>query len=309
MKIRKFLGAMVSLVFIATLFCFTASAEISRNIDLVGCSYTYTYLYTTGGITRNTGSIPQPNTVGNSFVYVSSSNVSSVTLVVNLSSPIVLSSDSDYQLKLSLGAASGSSAILGIKIHFMNNGSIVSTFTPSTFSSAACNATITSDYFLGVSSFDAIQYVFTFNGYVGSVWIGSSPVFSEITGTDKIIDNQNKNSQEIQDKIDENFDKILDGDGTELAPDSNKEMDALGGQMSDLESGALGGKSDEEIEKEVDNALSFDMDSIDKNTSQKMAKMFDGLLIVFGVDYQSLLMLALSLGLAAFIIGRRYKGS
>ena len=38
-----------------------------------------------------------------------------------------------------------------------------------------------------------------------------------------------------------------------------------------------------------------------------MSGLFDGLLVVFGVDYQSLLMLALSLGLAAFIIGRRYK--
>lgn len=114
-------------------------------------------------------------------------------------------------------------------------------------------------------------------------------------------------ADKIGDKIDENTDKFINGNGTELAPDHNKDMDDKSNQMKDLENGALGGKTDEQIQQEVDNALSFDTGSLDGNASQKMSGLFDGLLVVFGVDYQSLLMLALSLGLAAFIIGRRYK--
>ena len=103
------------------------------------------------------------------------------------------------------------------------------------------------------------------------------------------------------------IDAIVGGDGTPLAPEHNKDMDNKGNEMSGLENDALGGKSDEQIQQEVDSALSFDVDSLDSNATGSLATYFDGLLVVFGADYQSLLMLALSLGLAAFIIGRRYK--
>ena len=109
------------------------------------------------------------------------------------------------------------------------------------------------------------------------------------------------------DSSDQIINGIVGGDGTPLSPDRGSELDQSSDEMTDLENGALGGKSDEQIQQEVDNALSFDVDSLDSNATGSLATYFDGLLVVFGADYQSLLMLALSLGLAAFIIGRRYK--
>lgn len=102
-------------------------------------------------------------------------------------------------------------------------------------------------------------------------------------------------------------DFLGNGDGTPLAPDHNEDLDNAGQQMEDLENEALGGKSDEQIQQEVDQALDFEMGSLDQDAQQGISGFFDGLLDVFGPDYQALLMLALSLGLAAFIIGRRYK--
>ena len=104
-------------------------------------------------------------------------------------------------------------------------------------------------------------------------------------------------------------DPLIDGDGTPLAPNYNEDLNNVGDQMNELEDEALGGKSDEEIQQEVDNALSFDTDTLDKNAAKSMSDFFDDLLNVFGADYQALLMLALSLALAAFIIGRRYRSS
>ena len=103
------------------------------------------------------------------------------------------------------------------------------------------------------------------------------------------------------------YDALIDGDGTPLAPDKNKDLDNTGEQMGSLENDALGGKSDEEIANDVNSALSFDVGSLDSDAQAGVSGFFDGLLVVFGADYQALMMLALSLGLAAFIIGRRYK--
>ena len=103
------------------------------------------------------------------------------------------------------------------------------------------------------------------------------------------------------------YDALIDGDGTPLAPDKNKDLDNTGEQMGNLENDALGGKSDEEIANDVNSALSFDVGALDSNAQAGVSGFFDGLLVVFGADYQALMMLALSLGLAAFIIGRRYK--
>ncbi len=98
---------------------------------------------------------------------------------------------------------------------------------------------------------------------------------------------------------------IVDGNGTPLVPDPGSD-DAMG-EIEDAEDAALGGKTDEEIQQDVNNALSFDVNTLDQNAAVAMAGYFDNLLSHFGVDYQALLLLSLSLGLAAFIIGRRYK--
>lgn len=134
-------------------------------------------------------------------------------------------------------------------------------------------------------------------------------VFTDITVTysqseqgliDGIVDG-------IGDKLDENTDKFINGDGTPLAPNVDQDLDNKSDEMGQLENEALGGKSDEEIQQEVDNALSFDVGSLDSSATGSMSGFFDDLLGVFGADYQALLMLALSLGLAAFILGRRYS--
>lgn len=102
-------------------------------------------------------------------------------------------------------------------------------------------------------------------------------------------------------------DQLINGDGTPLAPNVDQDLDNKSDEMGQLENEALGGKSDEEIQQEVDNALSFDVGSLDSSATGSMSGFFDDLLGVFGADYQALLMLALSLGLAAFILGRRYS--
>lgn len=111
----------------------------------------------------------------------------------------------------------------------------------------------------------------------------------------------------IGDKLDENTDKFIEGDGTPLSPSVDQGLNDKSDQMGQLEDEALGGKSDEEIQQEVDNALSFDIGSLDSSATGTMSGFFDDLLDVFGADYQALLMLALTLGLAAFILGRRYS--
>lgn len=103
------------------------------------------------------------------------------------------------------------------------------------------------------------------------------------------------------------YNVLIDGDGTPLAPDKNEDLDNAGEQMGNLENDALGGKTDEEIANDVNSALSFDVGTLDADAQAGVSGFFDGLLVCFGADYQSLMMLALSLGLAAFIIGRRYK--
>lgn len=103
------------------------------------------------------------------------------------------------------------------------------------------------------------------------------------------------------------YDALIDGDGTPLAPDKNEDLDNAGEQMGNLENDALGGKTDEEIANDVNSALSFDVGTLDADAQAGISGFFDGLLVCFGADYQALMMLALSLGLAAFIIGRRYK--
>lgn len=102
-------------------------------------------------------------------------------------------------------------------------------------------------------------------------------------------------------------DQLINGDGTPLAPNVDQDLDNKSDEMGQLENDALGGKSDEDIKQDVDNALSFDVGSLDSSATGSMSGFFDDLLGVFGADYQALLMLALSLGLAAFILGRRYS--
>lgn len=110
-----------------------------------------------------------------------------------------------------------------------------------------------------------------------------------------------KGSQDIINNQNENADKIMNGWSGGSSVDNS-----TAGDFEQAESNALGGKSDAEIQSEVNNALDFDMGSLDWGSSRKLNVFMDGCLTAFGSKYMTLLLLALTLGLSAFLIGRRY---
>ena len=137
---------------------------------------------------------------------------------------------------------------------------------------------------------------FTFN-------INSDPSVS----TDIIVDNNNANTDKIIENDNANTDKLINGDGGSYATDDADNANNTVSDITDAENAALGGKTDEEIQQDIDNALDFDGDSLDYNSAQRVSWLFDGLLNCFGSDYETLLFLSLTLGLAAFLIGRRWS--
>lgn len=100
---------------------------------------------------------------------------------------------------------------------------------------------------------------------------------------------------------------LIEGDGTDFdsSGTTSNVDDAVGG-VGDSTSAAMGGKSDAEVQADVDAALSFDDSDIDYTVAGKISGFFDGLLDVFGKKYKSLLLLSLTLGLAGFLIGRKW---
>lgn len=124
--------------------------------------------------------------------------------------------------------------------------------------------------------------------------------------SDAIIDNQNENAQAIQENQDKNTDKILNGDEDLDVSDKTGAVDGSVGDMENATDEALGGKSDDEINEEISGALDSDKIDIDMTKAARVSGFFDKLLTSFGASYQSLLLLSLSLGLGAFLIGRRY---
>ena len=135
-----------------------------------------------------------------------------------------------------------------------------------------------------------------------SIWYSITPNDS----AQEIIDNQNENTDKIisaqQEATESQTSEILYGYD---APDDVD--DSAMDDYSSAEQAALGGKSDEEIQDEVDNALGFDINVFDKVKIGKISTLFDNVLTVCGSFYQALLLLSLTMGLAAFLIGRRYK--
>lgn len=91
--------------------------------------------------------------------------------------------------------------------------------------------------------------------------------------------------------------------------DVSGQTGAVDGSVGDMESAtdeALGGKSDEEISEEINNALDSDKVDIDFEKAGRLSSFFDNLLNCFGSPYETVLLLSLSLALGAFLIGRRY---
>lgn len=130
--------------------------------------------------------------------------------------------------------------------------------------------------------------------------------------TQNLIDNQNKNASDIMANQNANTQAQIDADKENTEQITNGWQGADGvddGTTDDLknaESAALGGKSDEQIEDEINNALTFDIWSFGARNITRIKQLFTNVYNVFGSNYQSLFLLSLTLGLAAFLIGRRY---
>lgn len=75
--------------------------------------------------------------------------------------------------------------------------------------------------------------------------------------------------------------------------------------IGDLENSALGGKSSDDVTSDFSNTV--DISVLDGGSASDISDFFNGLLNVFGLHYKSVLVLSLSLGMACFLIGRRYK--
>lgn len=125
--------------------------------------------------------------------------------------------------------------------------------------------------------------------------------FYQYSDLNPIIDNQNENTDKIMQNQNDNTDKVLnDWDGGKNVDDGTAD------NFKNAEDAALSGKTDEEIHEEINNAIDFDINIFDSNKIGKMHNLFDNVLSSCGSSYQALFMLCLTLGLAAFLIGRRY---
>lgn len=298
---RKLAAMVLALLFSAFLFCIPASA--ASQLDWTGVKPTsfQFYISETGtyGNLDYTSDL-QPNHVDNIVYYFSAPPLATELLLrFDLVEPVILDSSYEYEISFTFGGqliTQVHTRINRVSVQLIGkdvSGGDVS-FEYDAMSMADyqdMSVTFYDSNLRGVNFSRITSVLFTY--YIPQnfdnelIWIHTP---GEIT-------------------ITKAPDPLIDGDGTPLAPDYNEELDNAGTQMDELEQEALGGKTDEEIQQEVENALSFDTDSLDKNASSAMSGFFDDLLDVFGADYQALLMLALSLALAAFIIGRRYKSS
>lgn len=121
-----------------------------------------------------------------------------------------------------------------------------------------------------------------------------------------VIDNANQNASQIQQNQDKNTDKVLNGD-SDL--DSSGETGKVDGALGDIDgatNNAMGGKNEAQVKAEINNALDPDKIGLDFSKANRLSVFFDDTLSAFGSSYKSLLLLSLSLGLGAFLIGRRY---
>lgn len=301
MKVKKFAALVVTLAVAAFAFCIPVSAETSLSYSLEGKTLNWTCTSSNLSVTSGSVTIGSPNSAGNVFPW-GSSDSKRVVYRISLEHPIQLDPSSDYTFSWTFGISNVSATIQSSNFSLVLDGKTilpVSLSYVNTGTNRVSSISLTSSQLATISSFDGLYVDITFTSAVTSwvtYWFSGSFTLNRVTQADI-----------IGDAIDDQTDAFIEGDGTPLAPDYDNDLNNKSDELTELEDGALGGKTDEEIQAEVDEALDFDMDSLDNNASFAMSGLFDGLLVVFGADYQSLLLLALSLGLAAFIIGRRYK--
>lgn len=134
--------------------------------------------------------------------------------------------------------------------------------------------------------------------------------------TQTIIDNQNQNANAIMENQNQNTQSIIDAQQQATQEQTDELTNGWGGadniddsttsDFSNAESAALGGKTDAEIQEEVNNAINFDFSVFDSTKLGKIHSLFDNVLDALGSSWQALFLLSLTLGLGAFLIGRRY---
>lgn len=301
MKVKKVAALVVALAVTAFAFCIPVSAETSLVYSLEGKTLNWSCTSSNLSVTSGSVTIGSPNPAGNVFPW-GTSDSKRVVYRISLEHPIQLDPSSDYTFSWIFGFSNVSATIQSSNFSLVLDGNTILPVSLSYNSSGTnrvSDISLTSSQLATISSFDGLYVDITFTSAVTSwvsYWFAASFTLNRVTQADI-----------IGDAIDDQTDAFIEGDGTPLAPDYGNDLNNKSDELTELEDGALGGKTDEEIQAEVDEALDFDMDSLDNNASVAMSGLFDGLLVVFGADYQSLLLLALSLGLAAFIIGRRYK--
>lgn len=148
-----------------------------------------------------------------------------------------------------------------------------------------------------------VDFNFSFESSLKGVVLFST--WYRLSDVNTVIENDNKNTQAIidaqQQATQEQTDEIMNGwDGGVNVDDGTKD------EFANAEDAALGGKSDAEIQEEVNNALDFDVNVFDTTKIGKIHYLFDNVLDALGSSWQSLFVLSLTLGLGAFLIGRRY---
>lgn len=131
-------------------------------------------------------------------------------------------------------------------------------------------------------------------------------IANDNANADKIISGIDKSTDEVIKNQEENTDKILNGDEDLDSSGQTDKVDGTIGGIDGATSDAMGGKTDEEVQAEVESSLDTDKIGLDFNKANRISSFFDNLLNAFGSSYKALLLLSLSLGLAAFLIGRRY---
>ena len=96
-------------------------------------------------------------------------------------------------------------------------------------------------------------------------------------------------------------------------PDSANKLDGKSGELGDTtgalkdaEEAAKGGKSDEEIQAEIDSAMDWDAYGFDNQlgSNASIQSFMSDLLSAFGADYMTLIFLSCCMGLGIFLIGK-----
>lgn len=121
----------------------------------------------------------------------------------------------------------------------------------------------------------------------------------------------NTQTGEITGEINKQTDQIigaLDGYMNDYDSPRPGMQDKVDGEQAKYDSAvdnALGGKSDEEIQAEVEAVANYDWGSLDQASVSGVKGFMDNLLSVFGADYMSLLLFSCTMGVAIYVIGRR----